>query len=450
MGAEAVGTGLKVAVVGSGIAGLSCAWLLHAHHDVTVYEADPRIGGHSHTVDAPGAAGAVPVDTGFIVYNEENYPNLVALFDHLGVPTKTAEMSFGVSLDDGALEYGSAHPLAILAQPSNLFKPRFWSMMHDLVRFYREAPRALAALDRQPMTLGELLDQGGYGKAFQQDHLLPQIGAIWSTSPAGARDYPAAALIRFFENHGLLSLTRRPQWRTVAGGSRAYLSRLTAGFADRIRRGVKVAQVSRKASGVLVRDTSGGEERFDQVVLATHADQAMALLGAPTPQERELLGAFRYSQNLAVLHEDPSLMPKRRAAWSAWNHVGRRDEPDSFCVTYWMNELQGLPRDRDLFVTLNPCRPPRPEAVIGVYAYEHPLFDTHALSAQKRLWSLQGRGGVWFCGAHFGAGFHEDGLQSGLAVAEQLGGVRRPWRVAEESARIHLGERWRQAEEEMA
>ena len=431
-------TKLKVAVIGAGISGLACAWLLHPRHEVSVYEADGRVGGHAHTVDVAGPGGGVAVDTGFIVYNADNYPNLVALFDHLGVATRAAEMSFGVSIDDGRLEYGSANPLALFAQPANLIRPRFWSMLGDLVRFYRQAPEALAALQRQPATIGELLDRGGYGRAFQEDHLLPQIGAIWSTSCVGARDHPAEPLIRFFDNHGLLKLARRPQWRSVQGGSRAYVERLTAGFADRIRRGRAVSQVRRTSAGVLVRDAAGDVERFDRVVIATHADQALKLLAEPTSAERDGLGAFRYRRNQAVLHEDPALMPRRRAAWSAWNHIGRRDAPEGFCVTYWMNRLQGLPGRRDLFVTLNPGAPPRPQSVLGAYTYDHPQFDTGALAAQKRLWSLKGTGGVWFCGAHFGAGFHEDGVQAGLAVAERLGGVRRPWRVAYESGRIHL------------
>lgn len=430
---------LSVAVIGSGVSGLSCAWLLGRTHRVTLYEAASRLGGHAHTVEAPTPAGPVAVDTGFIVYNEATYPNLMALFDHLGVATQKADMSFGVSLDEGRLEYGSRHPLAIFAQPANLLRPRFWRMLRDLVRFYREAPQALAALELQPQTLGELLDRGGYSQAFQEDHLLPQVGAIWSTSPEGARDYPAEALIRFFENHGLLRLLSRPQWRTVTGGSRAYLAAVATDFNGEVRLGDPVTGLARRPDGVRVRTACGHEARYDHVVVAAHADEALAMLDAPTAQEREVLGAFRYSRNLTVLHDDPAFMPRRRAAWSAWNHLGRRGAPASgVCVTYWMNMLQSLPKSRELFVTLNPPTPVPAERTIGAYSYDHPLFDQAAMAAQKRLWSLQGCGGVWYCGAHFGAGFHEDGLQSGLAVAEALGGVRRPWTVERESDRIHI------------
>ena len=425
-----------IAVVGSGVSGLSCAWLLAQRHDVTLYEAEGRIGGHSNTVMARAPEGEVAVDTGFIVYNEANYPNLTALFAHLNVDTRPAEMSFGVSLDDGALEYGSAHPLAIFAQPSNLVRPRFWSMLADLVRFYREAPQVLAALELQPCTLGELLDRRGYGRAFQDDHLLPQVGAIWSSSADQARDYPAAALIRFFDNHGLLKLVRRPAWRTCAGGSQAYVAALAAPLGDRVRRGSPVEAVIREGATVRVRDASGQDAQFDAVVIATHADQALRLLAQPTARESATLGAFRYSTNRAILHDDPALMPRRRAAWSAWNHIGRRNDPGGFCVTYWMNALQTLPTRRNLFLTLNSDRPIAPERTLYSIDYDHPLFDAAALAAQAGMWDLQGEGGVWFCGAHFGAGFHEDGLQAGLAVAEQLGGVRRPWTVARESGRI--------------
>ncbi len=431
---------LKIAVVGAGISGMSAAWLLNQGHDVTLYEAQPRLGGHSHTVDAPAARGAIPVDTGFIVYNELNYPNLTALFSHLKVPTKVSNMGFAVSLDDGRVEYGGDNLLTLFSQFRNLVSPRFWAMLRDLLRFYREAPGHACALDAEATSLGDYLKAQGYGRAFQDDHLIPQAAAIWSASARDIRDYPAAAFIRFCENHGLLKILDRPVWRTVDGGSRAYVKLLTASLAGRIRQGAPVVGVARTGEGVMVRDASGAVERYDQVVMATHADQGLALLDAPTARERGVLGAFGYTRNIAVLHSDAALMPRRRGAWSAWNYIGRGDQAGDqhLCVTYWMNRLQDLPRDTPLFVTLNPVIEPDPAKIIRTEIYEHPRFDAAAMRAQNELWSLQGEGGLWWCGAYFGSGFHEDGLQAGLAVAEQLGGLRRPWTVAGESDRIRL------------
>ncbi len=428
---------LRVAVIGAGISGMSAAWLLSRRHDVTVYEAQGKAGGHSNTVDATTADGrTTPVDTGFIVYNPPNYPNLTALFDHLGVPTKPAPMSFAVSLDEGALEYGTTGLGALFGQPENLIRPRFWSMLGDLVRFQRDAVHDLDAVCRQGLSLGDYLSSRGYGAAFRNDHILPQAGAIWSATLSDIAEHPAEAFIRFFDNHGLLSLTARPQWRTVDGGSRAYVQRLTAAYADRVRTGCAVTGIGRVEGDVLVRDATGRIERYDQVVIACHADQALRLLEDPSAEETRILGAFRYTPNRAVLHTDVALMPRRRATWSAWNYLGTRDGGGS--VTYWMNALQSLPGD-PLLVSLNPLIEPAAETVLWSHEYEHPLFDLGAMIAQRELWSLQGKGGTWFCGAYFGSGFHEDGLQAGLAVAEALGGVRRPWRVENESGRIFLG-----------
>jgi predicted NAD/FAD-binding protein len=431
--------GQKIAVIGSGISGLSAAWLLSQAHEVTLYEAEPRLGGHTNTVEAPGGDGAaIPVDTGFIVYNEKTYPNLTALFAHLGVETRGTDMSFAVSLRGGSLEYGSTSLNAIFAQRRNLFSPRFLLMLRDLTRFYKSAPADLAD-DCGGLSLGDYLTNKGYGRAFQEDHLLPQAAAIWSSSAADIRDYPAAAFVRFFDNHGLLELDvhARPQWRTVLGGSRRYIPHLTAPLQDRIITGIPVTALKRDAAGVTVHDTAGGARRFDQVVVATHANQALNLLAEPSPQERAVLGAFRYTPNTAVLHTDVRLMPRRRAAWSAWNYVG--DNARGGEVTYWMNLLQGLESPEPLLVSLNPATAPDPAKVLRTEEYEHPLFDHASLGAQQRLWSLQGVNRTWFCGAHFGAGFHEDGLQAGLAVAEAIGGVRRPWTVENESGRIHVG-----------
>lgn len=434
------GIRLKVAVVGTGISGLSAAWLLSQRHDVTVYERAERIGGHSNTVIARVGEHKIPVDTGFIVFNRQAYPNLTAMFRHLGVPTQTSDMSLSVSLREGELEYSGTGLRGLFAQPDNLFRPRFWSMLRDLTKFYRQATRDADLLTDETVSLGDYLAAGGYGAAFRDDHLLPMASAIWSAPPSEILSFPVATFIRFHRNHGLLQLTQRPAWETVVGGSIVYVQRLIQPFADRIRLDTEVVSVQRIAGGVIVTDSRGESNRYDHVVMATHADQALSALADPTSDETELLGAFRYSRNLAVLHSDASFMPRRRAAWSSWNYIGSRDgSADRVGVTYWMNRLQGIPNHSPLFLTLNPPRPPHAATLYHSEIYHHPIFDAAAISAQRLLWSLQGKGNVWFCGAHFGAGFHEDGLQAGLAVAEQLGGVRRPWSVPNESGRIVLG-----------
>lgn len=428
---------LNIAVVGSGIAGMSAAWLLSQRHDVTMYERNGRLGGHSNTVIVDTDLGPTPVDTGFIVFNDATYPNLIALFEHLGVATKASDMSFGVSLNGGRTEYSSVGASAFLCGGRNLFSPRFWSMTMDLLRFYKNAPLDLPETRDSMISLGEYLDGRGYGDAFQRDHLLPQAAAIWSASMAEIHHYPACAFVRFFENHGLLKLKGRPKWRTVTGGSQAYVQKLTAPYAERIRLNAGAVSVRREGGGVWIRDANGVSERFDHVVIASHGDEALAMLDDPSAEEQRLLGAFRYAKNRAVLHSDPALMPRRQALWASWNYVG--DNPEGGCVvSYWMNKLQRIESKQQLFLTLNPRTMPRPETIHYETSYDHPLFDAAAIRAQQQIWSLQGARNTWFCGAHFGAGFHEDGLQAGLAVAEQLGGLRRPWTVADESGRIHL------------
>ncbi|MFT8776623.1 MAG: FAD-dependent oxidoreductase [Gluconacetobacter liquefaciens] len=414
----------RIAVVGAGITGLSCAWLLGQRHEVTLFEAEPRLGGHSRSLEV----GGVAVDTGFIVYNQPAYPNLTALFAHLGVETDATEMSFSVSLRGGGLEYAGSGLRGVFAQPSNMLRPRFWSMLADIARFYRRAPLDVENLAET--SLDAYLRTGGYGSAFLQDHLYPMIASIWSCSPGQAGELPAAAFIRFCENHGLLKLAGRPLWRTVRGGSRAYVARLRTAFSGQVRKGEAVRAIRRDSAGVEV-TSDAGQWRFDQVVLACHADQAFALLADPSQSERDIIGAFRTTPNEVVLHGDPAVMPRRCAAWAAWNYTGVGNEA---AVTYWMNRLQHLPTAPDWFVTLNPGR--ALDDVVSRWHVAHPVFDGAALRAQSRLWSVQGTCRTWFCGAWWGAGFHEDGLQAGLAVAEALGGVRRPWSVANEAGRI--------------
>jgi predicted NAD/FAD-binding protein len=429
---------LEIAVIGTGISGMAAAWLLSDRHRVTVYEREDRLGGHSNTVEVDGSHGPVPIDTGFIVYNEPNYPNLTALLRLLEVPTQPSEMSFGVSLDGGRVEYAGTSLATLFAQKRNLLRPGHWAMLRDLIRFYREAPELLrAGADADELTLAAYLERHSYSRAFIDEHLLPMAAAIWSAPPCAMGAYPAASFVRFCDNHGLIRLRDRPQWRTVTGGSREYVRRLTERYADRIRLSRAVRRVSRHADQVLLEDERGGTSAFDAVVIATHADEALALLGDPSASERSLLGAFRYERNAVVLHSDPALMPRRRAVWSSWNYLGRRRRDAELSVTYWLNRLQSLPGDRQYFVTLNGAAP-REGTVLRRLAYEHPVYDTAATLAQRNLWRLQGQRNTWFCGAYFGAGFHEDGLQAGLAVAEGLG-VRRPWTVPNESGRIHLG-----------
>ncbi|MDE2361317.1 MAG: FAD-dependent oxidoreductase [Hyphomicrobiales bacterium] len=434
------GRPLRVAVVGAGISGLSAAWLLSQTCDVTLYEAQDRLGGHSDTFDWDGA----PVDCGFIVYNERTYPNLTALFARLGVATRKSDMSFSVSIDRGRLEYSGGGPRGLIAQPSNLVRARYWSMLKDLVRFFRAARRDVGRAGLG--TLDEYLDAGGYGRAFRDDYLYPMAAAIWSTPALDVGAYPAENFIRFNLNHGLLELfeKNRPIWRTVEGGSRAYVARLAQEIRGAAICGRPVRSVRRTADGLVVTDESGAGARFDRVVMATHADQSLRLIEQPTRDEKDLLGAFRYVTNEAVLHTDLAAMPRRRAAWSSWNYMAERsDEGRRLSVTYWMNRLQGIQDRAPVFVSLNPIAGIAPSKILRSVSYEHPLFNAQTLAAQQNLWSLQGVGGLWHCGAWFGYGFHEDGLQSGLAVAEEIGGVQRPWSTPDMNDRLPADRRRR-------
>lgn len=442
-----MGAPLRIAVVGGGIAGLGAAHRLASRHRVTLFEAADYVGGHTNTVDASVGNVTYPVDTGFLVYNERTYPQLIALFDALGVPTASTDMSFSVSVGPHDFEWCGSDLRSLFAQPSNALSPRFWSMLRDILRFNRHA----TALAHDParaqdasVPLGDWLAANGYGRAFRDGYLLPMAAAIWSCPTATMLAFPVGSFARFCDNHGLLQVANRPRWFTVRGGARQYVQRILAGLND-VRTSTPVRRIlrapldaTRDGRSEVAVITDHGRETFDHVVLACHSDQALALLEDPSDAEREVLGAVPYQPNRAYLHTDLALMPRRRRAWAAWNYLsaGRFGEassgPDeaspSVAVTYWLNRLQPLPFEQPVLVTLNPLEPPRDETVLGTFDYAHPVFDTGAILAQRRLPSLQGLRNTWFAGAWTGWGFHEDGLKSGLAVAGALlshGGTRR-------------------------
>lgn len=425
----------NIAVIGSGVAGLSAAWLLSQRHRVTLFEKEARIGGHSNTVDVPTSIGAVPVDTGFIVFNEPAYPNFTAMLDHLGVAAEDSCMSFGVSMENGKIEYSGQTLSSVFARRANALSPSFLKMLTDIPRFHRDARATLRAGFCEFASLGEFVHAGGYGHSFREYFLKPMAAAIWSTPQMKIFDYPAFSFLRFFENHGLLQVLNLPEWRTVTGGSRSYVRELIKPLDGNIRLSCGAVNVERCQNGVTVRDENGGEEIFDEVVIATHGDTARSIVGDLSESEDNILSAFRYQENRAVLHKDREQMPARRRAWSSWNYIASGDDG---AVSYWMNRLQNLPCEDDVFVTLNPVKPVNPSKKVAEFSYDHPMFNSETEKAQADIWRIQGDGGVWYAGAHLGHGFHEDGVQSGLAVAEAIGGVTRPWTVDQPTARMKI------------
>jgi predicted NAD/FAD-binding protein len=435
-----------IAVIGSGISGLSAAWLLSRTQAVTIFEKNAVLGGHSNTVVAPTLQGRVPVDTGFIVYNEQNYPNLTAFFDHLGVETSRSFMSFAVSVGEGQMEYSGEYLWGLFGQRRNIIRPRHWQLVADIMRFFREAQQQITRCPGD-LTIGQFLTHFGYSQAFIDDHILPISAAIWSTPSRGMLDFPARTFIEFFANHSLLQVTGRPQWRTVTNGSRQYLDKLAADSDMETVLNARIASVRRHAQGVELYFEDGSHRYFDQVVFATHADQALALIADPSEDEHSVLSAFRYTPNRAVLHSDTSFMPRRRHLWSAWNYLRGSDGERGLSLTYWMNKLQPLQTTQNLLVTLNPHREIAPETIVHEVDYEHPLFDARAIATQPRLWQIQGVNKTWFAGAWMGYGFHEDGIQSGLEVAERIGPLQRPWQVRE--ARGRIAHTWAEGEQQL-
>jgi predicted NAD/FAD-binding protein len=409
---------VRIAVVGAGIAGLGSAWLLHkAGHSVALYEASDTLGGHTHTVDVTIDGVTAPVDTGFLVYNERTYPKLVALFEELGVTSVASAMSFSARIDAAGIEWAGTSVATLFAQPSNALRGDFWRMLFDIGRFNREATRLARHRDMASISLGNFLDERRFGKPFRDWYLLPMAAAIWSSPKRDILDFPLSAFVRFCHNHGLLQIADRPQWRTVQGGGREYVERIAARLPD-VRRATKVSRIRRGTYGVDV-DASDRTERFDEVVLACHGDEARRLLAHPTPVEHRLLSAIRYQRNRVVLHRDPALLPRSRRAWAAWNYLAADDSSGTkpVAVSYLINKLQPLPFRTPIVVTLNPPFDPDPRLAIAEYEYSHPLQDGASLLAQRKIADIQGDNHTWYAGAWLGYGFHEDGLASAHAVA---------------------------------
>jgi predicted NAD/FAD-binding protein len=414
---------MRIAIVGSGVSGLVAAHLLHPHHEVTMFEARDRIGGHVNTVEVPSSDGSpLPVDTGFIVYNEHNYPVFSKLLDQLGVETQPSDMSFSVRCDRTGLEYNGSTIRQLFAQRRNLFRPSFHRMLRDILRFNREATSAILA-GASDLTLGAYVAEAGYSSGLSEHYLLPMGSALWSVPRDQVLEMPAAFFVRFFENHGMLTVDDRPEWRVVRGGSERYVERLVEPFRDRVRTNTPVRRVERITSdgGSTVTGVTVDGESFDHVILACHSDQALSLLADPTRQERSILGAMPYQENDIVLHTDESVLPRTRRAWGAWNYHLRGDTSGPATVTYNMNLLQTLSGPRTYCVTLNATDLVAPESILYRTTFHHPAYTTAGFAAQERHVEISDVRRTHFCGAYWGFGFHEDGARSGVRVAEALG-----------------------------
>lgn len=414
---------MKIAIIGTGISGLSSAYALNATHDITVYERNAYIGGHSRTIDIQIDEKIVPVDTGFIVYNERNYPLLVKLFKQLSVPVIKSDMSFGVSVAAGRLEYGSKN---MLAQLSNLSRPAFWGMILDIIRFNRVATQKPELYEGK--SLGQFLELLKMGMWFKKYYLQAMGAAIWSCSVETILSFPAKSFVAFFKNHGLLTINNHPQWFTVDGGSREYVTRLTDGFRSKIRFLTPVVSVRRVDDRVIVKDISGHEEQYDQVVFACHADEALKMIQDVSVEEKNILGAFQYQSNRVVVHSDISFMPQRKGAWASWVYLSDSavDKQPSVSLSYWMNNLQNLKTDVPVIVTLNPAREPSNNTIYDEHYFMHPVFTNETYAAQQKIHDIQGVNKYWFCGAYQRYGFHEDGLLSSVQMVQKMG-IDVPW-----------------------
>lgn len=414
---------MDIAIIGAGISGLGAAFLLSSKHDITLYEKNDYIGGHSRTIDVQVGTVKTPVDTGFIVFNDWNYPHLIGLFDLLYVPYEKSDMSFGVSINDGWLEYSSS---AMFAQKSNIMRPAYWGMLRDILRFNKQA-RAYIEKDAD-ITLGACLDALNMGAWFRQYYLLAMGAAIWSCPVQTIMAYPARTFLQFFKNHGLLSVNDRPQWYTVKGGSRSYVEKLTHAMKDKVAYEGGVQSVARSDGRVVVTDVNGVAKTYDDVVFASHADEALRMIENPNAQQKDVLGAFGYQDNNIIVHTDRSFMPQNEKAWASWVYLSedKYDEKPVLSLSYWMNNLQNFETPDPVIVTLNPGRRPKEDTIMDEHVFAHPIFDVPAIKAQGKIDDIQGKGNMWFCGAYQRYGFHEDGLWSAVNVAKAIG-VDIPW-----------------------
>ncbi|MBA3301142.1 MAG: FAD-dependent oxidoreductase [Thermoleophilaceae bacterium] len=412
---------MRLAIVGGGISGLTAAHLLQPDHDIVLFEANDYPGGHTDTHSVETESGSYAIDTGFIVFNDRNYPNFIKLMDRLGVADQPTTMSFSVKDELSDFEYSGGSANGLFAKRSHLLKPSFHRMYLDLLRFNRDGREQLRNGSMNGVSLRDYLDDGGYSRDFIEKLIVPQAAAVWSADPDQMWSFPAKFLLEFFDNHGILDVRGRPQWKSIAGGSKRYVEAITAPWADAIRLSTPVERIERTDDRVTLTPRGGEPEEFDQVVIATHADQALAMLADPSAQERELLGAFPYQRNDVVLHTDASVLPRRRRAWASWNYHLTGEEVSRPTVTYHMNRLQALDADEDFCVTLNRPEAMDAERVLKRITYSHPVFTSEGLAAQGRRGEISGQYRTWYCGAYWGSGFHEDGVVSALHVTEALG-----------------------------
>jgi predicted NAD/FAD-binding protein len=413
---------MKIAIIGSGISGLGAAYLLNeAGYDISIFEKNDYIGGHSRTIEVVENNKKIPVDTGFIVFNYRNYPLLTGLFNHLKIPVQKSNMSFGVSINNGEIEYGTQKLSNIFAQKINLIKPSFWRMIFDIIRFNKNATKYIDS----NLSMGELLKKMRLGAWFRDYYLIAMGAAIWSTPAEKMLEFPARSFLRFFQNHGLLTVTEQPQWYTVSGGSREYVKIITAKFADKIRLNNGVKKVIRSQNKITIIDDKNNEEIFDKVIFACHSDQALSMLEAPTEDELKIIGSFKYQPNKVVLHCDENFMPKNKNCWSSWVYLNDKNS-NKISLSYWMNNLQNLSSEKPIIVTLNPSKMPEASKIYNMHIFEHPVFDEAAIDAQSKIENIQGENNTYFCGAYTRYGFHEDGFMSGVKVAEKIG-AKIPW-----------------------